>query len=34
VNYKAAAKELLALSDGLLTGLVEDGTLTEVHPDD
>ncbi len=33
-NYKAAAKRLLSLSNELLAQLVEDGTLTEVAPDD
>lgn len=33
-NYKAAAKRLLSLSNELLAQLVEDGTLTEVDPDD
>lgn len=33
-NYKAAAARLLSLSDDVLTQLVEDGTLTELDPND
>lgn len=33
-NYKVAAERLLSLTNDILTQLVEDGTLTEVDPDD
>lgn len=32
-NYKAAARRLLALSEKVLTELVEAGALTEIDPD-